>query len=320
MAVGRAAAQVEDRAAGHVVVHDAVDQAVEPVALPHELAADRVDLGRRHPVGRRLLVNANELGREHQRREVHDRHVGRDAVVVGRIALRDGQRFAAALRRADVVVEARALAVHALDQHHRGVVRLLHLRVAEVADRFVVERPVLIGRRGRRPAAAAERRQLVARVAAVGGEAALQQRRSTGAELAAGEVRNDAVDAAAAHLRRPAVPRRRQDHAEVDRRAPSARCRPARTRRRRGSAPARCRSPRPTRPASVTLRTGSPMSVGAIVATSDGRRAVGLGDDAILTSGGRRGLRCAGGRKPKRRYEADQESCSFHLRPRWLTR
>ena len=63
------------------------------------------DLGRRHPVGDRLLVDANQLRREHQRREVHDRNVGDDAVVVGGIALRDGQRFASALRRADVVVE-----------------------------------------------------------------------------------------------------------------------------------------------------------------------------------------------------------------------
>ena len=112
MAVRRALADVEDRPARHVVVDDAVRQAVERVALPHELAADRVDLRPRHPVGRRLLLDADQLGREHQRREIDDRHVGGDAVVVGGIPLRDGQRFAPALRRADVVVEPRPFAVY----------------------------------------------------------------------------------------------------------------------------------------------------------------------------------------------------------------
>ena len=157
-----------------------------------------------------------------KRREVHNRHVGRDAVVVGGIALRHREAFAAALRRADVVVEARPLAVQPRDQHHRGVVRLLHLRIAEVPDHFVVERPVLVGwrgrRRGGRPAAArTERRQLMARVAAVRGEAALQKRRPGRAELDTGQVRDDAVNPAAAELRRAAVPGRREDDAEVDR-------------------------------------------------------------------------------------------------------
>jgi hypothetical protein len=107
--------------------------------------------------------------------EIHNRHVGSDAVVVGGIPLRHGQPFAPALRRADVVIEARPLAVHARDQRHRGVVRLLHLRVAEVPDRFVAEGPILVGRCGRRSAAAAEGRQLMARVAAVRGEPALQE-------------------------------------------------------------------------------------------------------------------------------------------------
>ena len=78
-----------------------------------------------------------------RRGEVDDRHVGDDAVVVGRIALRDGQRFASALRAADVVVEARTFAIDALHDDHRGVVRLLHLHVAEVVDGLVVERPVV---------------------------------------------------------------------------------------------------------------------------------------------------------------------------------
>ena len=134
------------------------------VALPHELAANGVHLGRRHPVRQRLLVDANQLGRQHQRREADDRHVRGDAVVVGRIPLRDGQRLAAALRRADVVVEPRPLTVRALDDDHRRVVRLLHLRVAEVLDRLVVQRPVVCrvgsGARGgrRRAAPAPERR------------------------------------------------------------------------------------------------------------------------------------------------------------------
>ena len=64
MPVLRAAADVEDRAARHVVVDDAVREAVEGVALPHELAPDGVDLGGAHPVGERLLMNPNQLWRQ----------------------------------------------------------------------------------------------------------------------------------------------------------------------------------------------------------------------------------------------------------------
>ena len=148
MASALALLDVEDRAARHVVVDDAVGEAVERVALPHELAANGVDLRRGDPVGERLLLNADQLGREHQRREADDRHVSGDAVVIGRVTLRDGQRFAASLRRSDVVVELRPGAVQPLDDDDRGVMRLLHLHVAEIGDRFVVECPVVARRTG----------------------------------------------------------------------------------------------------------------------------------------------------------------------------
>ena len=226
-----------------------------------------------HPVGQRLFLDANQLGREHQRREAHDRHVGDDAVVVGRIALGDGQRFAAALRRADVVVEARPLAVQPLDEHHRGVVRLLHLHVAEVGDRLVVERPVVRGgvvarrggwprraappRRGRTAAAGAEA-GLVSRIAAVGDEAARQERRRARAGTP-GQVGDGAVHAAAAQLDRAAGPASPAARREVDR--PRRRAGvdriddPVHAAIRRGVG----RLGVPLRPASVTRRTGSPI-------------------------------------------------------------
>src|SRR5690606_28945252 len=70
-------------------------------------------------------------------------HVGDDAVVISRIALRDGERLAPSLRSADVVVEARPLAVNALDDDHRGIAGLFHLHEAEVLDGLVMQRPVV---------------------------------------------------------------------------------------------------------------------------------------------------------------------------------
>ena len=192
---------VEDGAARLIVVDDPIGEPVEAVALTHELAADRIDLGARHPVGERLLLNPDEPGREHQRREVDDGDIRDDAVVVVGIALRHRQRFAAALRRADVVVHGRLAAIRPLDEHHRRVARLLHLHVAEVLDRLVDERPL--------------RRVLdaVARVAPVGDDALGRPDR---AAAAAGEVGDDAVHPAAAELRGAQRPRRGQDDAEVD--------------------------------------------------------------------------------------------------------
>ena len=138
----RALLDVEDGAARLIVVDDPVGEPVEAVALAHELATDRIHLGARHPVGERLLLNPDEPGREHQRREVDDRDVRDDAVVVVGIALRDRQRLATALRRADVVVHGRLPAIRPLDEHHRRVAGLLHLHVAEVLDRLVNERPL----------------------------------------------------------------------------------------------------------------------------------------------------------------------------------
>src|SRR5690606_19470226 len=125
----------------------AVFEPVELVALADELGADRRSLAGGHPVGSRLFLDADQLRREHQGGEAEDRHVGNDAVVVGRITLRDGEGFAATLRTADVIVETRTFAVDALDDHHRRVVRLLHLHVAEVPDGLVVQRPVVAGTR-----------------------------------------------------------------------------------------------------------------------------------------------------------------------------
>ncbi len=90
VSIGRAAVEVEDRAAGDVVIDDSVRESVELVTLPHELAADGVYFRRRHPIGERLFVDADELRRKHERGEVDDWHVGRDAVVVCGITLRDG--------------------------------------------------------------------------------------------------------------------------------------------------------------------------------------------------------------------------------------
>src|SRR5438552_369587 len=60
-AAGLALFHIEDRTAGHVVVHDAVRQAIQLVALTHYFAAYRVDFGERDPVGRRLFLNPDEF-------------------------------------------------------------------------------------------------------------------------------------------------------------------------------------------------------------------------------------------------------------------
>ena len=103
-------------------------------------------------------------------------------------------------------------------------------------------------------------------VAAVGREAARQQRRRARAPP---PVRSgiDAVHAAAAELRRAAAPRRRQHDAEVDRPRRRARVDGIDRRRRRGNRRARSPSPRSTPArASVTRRTGSPIrSIGIVV-------------------------------------------------------
>ena len=211
-AIGRG----EDRPARHVVVDHAVDQAVQVVALAQELGANRRGLCRGHPVRQRLLVNANQLGRQHERREVHDWDHRHDAVVVGRIALHHGQSLASTLRGPDEVAEARPLAIHTLDDEERRVVRLLELHVREVLDGFVVGRPVVVRAGGAcasgvsagGPATAAER-GLMARVAAVANVA--------GSEIGVRQLGNDAVHATTAALDGAVVPGRGQDHPEVDR-------------------------------------------------------------------------------------------------------
>jgi hypothetical protein len=57
MLIWRALAHVEDCAAAHVVVDDAVGQSIQLVALAHELAADCVHFGGSQPVCLRLLLN-----------------------------------------------------------------------------------------------------------------------------------------------------------------------------------------------------------------------------------------------------------------------
>ena len=85
-------------------------------------------------------------------------HLHEDAVIVLRIPLNDHERFAAALRGAEVVAVTDGPIVEKLHERDRHVVRLLHLRVQEVAQRLVVGHPR--GRRWERQRAARRRRAL----------------------------------------------------------------------------------------------------------------------------------------------------------------
>ena len=152
------------------------------------------------------------------------RHLREDAVVVLRKPLRDDQRFAAALRGAEVVAVADRLAVEARDERDRDVVRLLHLRVQRSSStpRRWSSSPARGAARRRRAAAAG---RLMSGIAAVDDEPARQRvgrvrRNRLGPPLHAGRQcdGNDAVVAAAAQLRQLAVPRRRQVDLKVDRR------------------------------------------------------------------------------------------------------
>jgi hypothetical protein len=119
------------------------------------------------------FLKSDQYRRELQRRQTDNRHCRSDAVVICRITLHDRQRFAPALRVADVKVERGPFAIHALDEDHRGDVRFLHLHVTEVADRFIIEPPV--GRSGVRRAAARPRRWiLMTGIASIVCEATLQ--------------------------------------------------------------------------------------------------------------------------------------------------
>src|SRR5690606_7710260 len=74
---------------------------------------------------------------------------------------RGSQAFAATLRAADEITVARRLVIEAADEQLRHIVRLLDLRITEVADGLVVQRPLRID-------------GVVAGVTAIGGETARQ--------------------------------------------------------------------------------------------------------------------------------------------------
>ncbi len=211
MTVWLALFHIEGFAASHVVVDDSVDEAVEFVALPHELAADGIDLRGSDPVRLRLFVNADQRRPQHQRREANDRHVGGDAVIVVRISLGNGQSLAASLRSSDEVIVLGFAPVQALDQHHGGIMRLLQLHVAEIADRLFVQRPIVGRGFGWRcsPRRASAEACLMAGVAAIG-HIALRERRAR-------QHRDRAVHAAASQLHGAAVPRRGKCDLEIDR-------------------------------------------------------------------------------------------------------
>ena len=211
----RPLAQVEDRAASHVVIDDAIGESVKLVALPDELRANRFRLRRRNPIGRWLFLDADQLGTKHERGEADNRNVGRNAVVVGRIALRHGQRLASALRAADVIVIDRASAIETLHENHCGVVGLLHLHVAEVLYGFVAECPVVTRwcTRGGCPARPrTEAALLVSGIASVGREPELQQIRC----FTGGQVGNRAVHPTASKLHRMPRPGSRKHDTKID--------------------------------------------------------------------------------------------------------
>jgi len=207
MAAWLALFHVEDGSAGHVVVDDAVNEAIQFVALTHELAANGIDLSGGDPVRLRFFMDADQRGTEHQRREADDRHIGGNAVVVVRIALGHGQSFSSALRGSDEVVVLGLASVQPLDQHHRGIMRLLELHVTQVPNRLLVQRPV-VGSPVTSCRSAPEA-HLVAGVAAISHEA-LRKR-------ATRQHRDRAVHASATHLYSTAVPRGRKRDLEVDR-------------------------------------------------------------------------------------------------------
>ncbi len=142
---------------------------------------------------------------------VDNRHAGKDAVEIVGIALRHGQRLAAAFGRSHEVQFLRRLAISARHQRHGGIADLLVGEVREVLEGFVVEREHLRQLPGL---------GLVAGIRAIGDKAARQWRgfvEGMGRRQAQSRDQH-AVEAAAAILQRAAVPRDRQVHLEFDRR------------------------------------------------------------------------------------------------------
>ena len=138
-------------------------------------------------------------------------HAGKDAVEIVGIALRHGQRLAAALGRSHEIHFFGLLAVGAHHQRHGGIAHLLVGNVREILERLVVERKQL-----RRLAGLA----LMAGIGAVGDKAARQRRRLVERIGRRQPEPGDqhAIKAAAAILQRAAVPFDRQVDLELDRR------------------------------------------------------------------------------------------------------
>ena len=205
VSAGLSLLDVEDFAARHVVVDDAVGESIQLVALPHEFGANRISLGVSHPMINGYLLNAIQCAGQHERRKTDDRDVCGDAVIILRIPLRNGQSLAPALRRTDEVVEGGPGAIHPLNESHRGIVSLLQLHVAEIPDRFVVQSPVIricgicAGRWCASSSTSATASRLMTGIAAVGDESL--------SEWICGEAWNGSVHPATAQLRGSPAPR-----------------------------------------------------------------------------------------------------------------
>ena len=145
--------RIEASIARRVVADEAVGDAVQCVALAQHFLADHRDLRRRDPPVARLRLGARQRLADAEVDVGVRRHLREHAVVVLRKALGDDQRFASALRRAEIVAAPDRFGVEARNERDDHVVRLLHLRVGEVGEGFVVRGPVGRGRRrGRRRA------------------------------------------------------------------------------------------------------------------------------------------------------------------------
>ena len=137
-----AVAYVENRPATVVVVDDAVVEAIKTVALAHELRGDCPALVLGHLPFKQGLAATDGSRRLHEAVEPYHWHVRCDAVIVGGVTLCDGQPLAASLRTAHEIAIFGLLAIEALDEDLRRIVRLLQLRKPEVPDGFVIEGPL----------------------------------------------------------------------------------------------------------------------------------------------------------------------------------
>ena len=200
----------EARLAADRVCHQAVGDAVLPIAGGEHGVMHQLDLGRTYPAvaeGREPGARAGVL----QADPVDHGHAGEDAVEIIGVALRHGQAFAPALRTADEIHFLRFCAVGPLDQHDGRVAHFLVGGVRKIDKGLVVG-----GKQLRRLA----RFCLMAGIGAVGRKS-LRQRRGAveGRRRRQGKAcDHDAVEAAAAILHGAAVPLQRQIELKADRR------------------------------------------------------------------------------------------------------